>query len=159
MAGMEEPAAHGCSWLEPPDSEQLQTADCCCVSCVFQLENWKNKIKRAIPMGRFRIGSDGMMNLKPLEEGQEYLSMLGYVQKDQGKPHYKIFAKNVSKERLEEARRKYDVVATSWMTGRTKITRSNLALLVYGFNATQCAPMKGLLMRRGQLTAMRRRLG
>ncbi|NCF32924.1 MAG: hypothetical protein GWP50_05070 [Proteobacteria bacterium] len=86
--------------------------------------------------------------MKELEEGQEYLPMLGYTMKDSDKPHFRHHAKNVSADVLREARLTYDAVSTSYLTGLTKITRSNITLVVYGFMQTCCAPMTGLHFRR-----------
>lgn len=36
------------------------------------------------------------MQLKPLATGQTLTAMIGYITKDQGKPHYKILAHNIT---------------------------------------------------------------
>ncbi len=109
---------------------------------------WKDQVKRFIPIGRYRPHSDGILQMKELEDGQEYLPMLGYTMKDADKPHYRHHAKNIAPDVLREARLTYDAVATSYLTGLTKVTRANITLLVYGFMQTCCAPMTGLPFRR-----------
>ena len=38
--------------------------------------------------------------LKPLAQGQTMTAMIGYITKDQGKPHYKILVHNISAQVL-----------------------------------------------------------
>jgi len=109
---------------------------------------WSDQFKRFIPIGKYRPHSDSILMFKEKEDGQEYLPMLGYTMKDAGKEHHKHHSKSIPAETLRAAAATYDTVSTSYVTGMTKITRANLSLVIYGFEATQCAPMTGLSARR-----------
>jgi hypothetical protein len=70
----------------------------------------KDAFKKFIPIGKYRPHSDALCTFKEQEEGQEYLPMLGYTMKDDGKPHHRHHARNVPAETLRAARLTYEPV-------------------------------------------------
>lgn len=47
--------------------------------------------------------------VKPLQRGQTYTRMLGYVQKDKGQPHFKYVRHNVTDAELTEGKPQFVV--------------------------------------------------
>ena len=75
----------------------------------------------------------GKLTFKPFAEGQTFVHMLGCVQKDLGKPHYKLVSHNVDPAELEEGRRAYADVSADYKTGKITISKAALPDRVYSF--------------------------
>ena len=75
----------------------------------------------------------GTIDAKPLEAGQTWVYMLGYIQKDHGMPHYNNLAHNVSPDELNEGRRSYEDVRVDFIDGRIAINKANLIKHMYTF--------------------------
>lgn len=52
----------------------------------------RKMIRNCLPLG----GKSHKIQIKPLQPGQTFLSMIGYCTKDQGRPHYQFRSFNVS---------------------------------------------------------------
>ena len=66
-------------------------------------------------------------------EGQTFVHMFGYVQKDLGKPHHKLVYNNVIAGELEEGRKAYSDVSADYKTGKVMISKQALPDRVYSF--------------------------
>ena len=77
------------------------------------------------------------MEAKPLEAGQSFIYMLGYIQKDTGMPHYRMESYNVPEDELQEGRRNYDDVRVDFIEGKIAINKANLIKHMYTFY-TRC---------------------
>ncbi len=126
--------------------------DCLC------LQKLTDHLKRYIPIGRFRVGSLGSLMLKPLEEHQVrvtvYLDlfrsfvmglflanvgccmvlqgipeMIGYCLKDEGLSHFQVDVKGFTTEELNAGRSSYNTVSSTYLLGKSKITKANITLL------------------------------
>jgi hypothetical protein len=79
------------------------------------------------------------MTINPLSEGQTVEHMLGYVQKDRGKPHYALLTHNVTDAELQAGVKAYNEVAGDYrlhmmklwkcLTRRSRTTKTSLKLL------------------------------
>ena len=82
------------------------------------------------------------VTVKPLTQGQTLLNMLGYVQKDYGEAHVRLYhTPNIDAAVLRESRTAYNRVSTDYTTGKQKMARSNLDSLVYKFWSTVLYPL------------------
>lgn len=73
------------------------------------------------------------LTFKPLAAGQTFPHMLGYVQKDLGKPHYALVKHNVSDAELEEARKVYSDVSADYKKGKILISKTALGERYFSF--------------------------
>ena len=92
-----------------------------------------------IPLGRF-APQDGRLlsklTLKPFEDGQTKLAVCGYLQKDDGLDHYKMYAKGFSREELLAAKREYGAVSHTYFKDKKLLTRANAITLAHQFLAS-----------------------
>lgn len=63
------------------------------------------------------------MTINPLSEGQTIEHMLGYVQKDRGKPHYALLSHNVTDGELQAGIKAYNEVAGDYRLNKVIITK------------------------------------
>lgn len=91
---------------------------------------FKQHLKSHIPINST---DRGKLTFKPLAEGQTFVHMLGYVQKDAGKPHYKLVSHNVTPAELEEGRQAYKDIAADFKVGKVTISKSGLPDRLYSF--------------------------
>eukprot|EP00854_Cymbomonas_tetramitiformis_P031934 gene31934-40316_t len=74
------------------------------------------------------------VTVKKFIEGQTEIYMLGYVQKDFGKPHYRILhTSDITEIMLADARRQYNTISVDFSQAKIKLTRSNLDTNIYRF--------------------------
>jgi hypothetical protein len=91
---------------------------------------FRNHYRSFIPI----TAADGAkLTFKPLGEGQTFLHMLGYVQKDAGSAHYRIVSHNVSAVELTEARHAYAEVAGDYRTNKILITKKGFVERIASF--------------------------
>jgi hypothetical protein len=99
----------------------------------------RNHVKSFIPILR---GSAGHVAIKPLQHGQTWDYMLGYVQKDTGTAHYRMLKHNVSDEDLERGRIAYAGVRNDPTDGRITINKGNVFKLAVRFWKTHLTPLQ-----------------
>ena len=68
---------------------------------------------------------------KPLTDGQTFVYMLGYVQKDAGKPHFLGYFHGVDAAMLQRARREYNLVKMSHEEDKKLIHKKTLVKQLY----------------------------
>lgn len=73
------------------------------------------------------------LTFKPLGESQTFMHMLGYVQKDLGKPHYRIVTHDVTTTELNEARKCYADVSGDYKAGKIVISKAGMAERMWAF--------------------------
>ena len=102
-------------------------------------------------MHKFILCAGGTVDAKPLEAGQTWVYMLGYIQKDQGMPHYSNLSHNVSQEELQEGRKSYEDVRVDYIDGRIALNKANLLKHMYTFwtrsEPAQIPPVEYLTLR------------
>lgn len=101
----------------------------------------KEDIKRFVPIQR---GSGGTVAVNPLQEGQTWTYMLGYVQKDEGTAHYRLEVHQVSQEDLRAGVVAYGGVRNDPEEGRIVINKGNLPKLLKRFYSTHLTPMEDM---------------
>jgi hypothetical protein len=80
--------------------------------------------------------------VKPFEAGQDELAMLGYIQKDAGKPHYKLLSRGFTEEQLANAILQHEAVRTTHEEDKRLITKANCVKAVYSFWYRVLAPLE-----------------
>ena len=63
------------------------------------------------------------MTIHPLSEGQTFEHMLGYVQKDSGKPHYAIVTNDITDAELQAGVKAYNEVAGDYRLNKVILTK------------------------------------
>jgi hypothetical protein len=77
------------------------------------------------------------IQIKHLSKGQSLTAMVGYVTKDQGKPHYKILAHNITAQELTNGRRDHEAMRVNYVENKRILTYRNMYLEAYRF-ITRC---------------------
>jgi hypothetical protein len=91
-----------------------------------------------VPIAR---GSKGTVQCKPIQRTQTFDLMLGYVQKDEGRPHYKVHFKNVDEARAAAARKAHQSVRIDPTAGRRLLNKSNIYKEMYAFHFLYLRPL------------------
>jgi len=73
------------------------------------------------------------LTFKPLGESQTFEHMLGYVQKDLGKPHYRLVTYDVTSAELEAGRKAYADVSGDYKAGKIVLSKTALAERIWSF--------------------------
>ncbi len=73
------------------------------------------------------------LTFKPLAEGQNFVHMLGYVQKDADQPHYRLVSNEVTAAELAEGRQCYADVAGDYKTGHIAISKAGLGDRIWSY--------------------------
>lgn len=89
---------------------------------------FKKHLKEHIPINPC---NGSKLTFKPLAEGQTFVHMFGYVQKDLGKTPYKLVHYNVNVAELEEGRKAYSDVSADYKSGKVMISKSVLPNRVF----------------------------
>lgn len=87
-------------------------------------------IREFVPVPR---GSGAQLVCKPAVHGQTMQLLLGYVQKDVGKAHFRIHLKGVTEQQAAEAALAHQSVSIDPMAGRKVLTKTNLMRDMYAF--------------------------
>jgi hypothetical protein len=73
------------------------------------------------------------MTFHPLGEGQTVEHMLGYVQKDRGKPHYALLSHNVTDAELQAGIKAYNEVAGDYRLNKVIITKKGFVARLWSY--------------------------
>ena len=73
------------------------------------------------------------MTIHPLGEGQTVEHMLGYVQKDRGKPHYALLCHNVTDADLQAGVKAYNEVAGDYRLNKVIITKKGFVARLWSY--------------------------
>jgi hypothetical protein len=73
------------------------------------------------------------MTFHPLGEGQTVEHMLGYVQKDRGKPHYALLTHNVTDAELQAGIKAYNEVAGDYRLNKVIITKKGFVARLWSY--------------------------
>eukprot|EP00656_Telonema_subtile_P017965 TRINITY_DN19692_c0_g1_i4.p1 TRINITY_DN19692_c0_g1~~TRINITY_DN19692_c0_g1_i4.p1 ORF type:complete len:228 (-),score=56.92 TRINITY_DN19692_c0_g1_i4:123-806(-) len=87
-------------------------------------------------------GSAGTVQAKVLMNGQTPELMIGYVQKDEGQPWYKLHLKGISHERAQAARQAHQSVKIDPMQGRKVLTKASLFKEMFAFQYLYLQPLQ-----------------
>ena len=80
--------------------------------------------------------------IKAFARGQSKLGMLGYILKDEGRPHYEIVSHNVDEREFHEARQVYSSYQVSLEENKVILTTKNLYKECHKFHTRVMTPAK-----------------
>ena len=80
--------------------------------------------------------------VKAFGRGQDIIGMLGYVLKDEGRPHYKLASFNISERELHQARQKYSSYSVNIDENKVILTTKNLYKEAFKFHSRAMDPAK-----------------
>ena len=98
----------------------------------------RNQLKAAIGV-RHGDGSGCSVFIKSFAPGQSWQSMLGYVNKDEGKPHYRRVTHNVTNAEIAAGKTSWAVCRLSYEEDRLILTKKNLMSALY---TSRCVPQR-----------------
>lgn len=124
----------GAASIEKGGRNQIKHIQCVvevtCGSDSRSIAAFKHHYKNHMPINP---SDASKLTFKPLADGQTFVHMLGYVQKDLGMPHYKIVKHDVTEFELEEARKAYADVSADYKSGKVLITKNSLTDRLFSF--------------------------
>jgi hypothetical protein len=73
------------------------------------------------------------MTIHPLSEGQTFEHMLGYVQKDSGKPHYAIVTNDITDAELQAGVKAYNEVSGDYRLNKVILTKKGFVARLWAY--------------------------
>lgn len=92
----------------------------------------RNQIKSALGVRR-NDGSGCKVEIKAFAPGQQWSLMLGYITKDEGKPHYRMVSLNVTREEIEAGKTRLASAKLSYEDDRIVLTKKNVFQAAWTF--------------------------
>ncbi len=78
--------------------------------------------------------------LKPFAKGQDFLSMVGYITKDQGMSHYQLRSHQITQREIDEGRREHAAMASNYDENKKVISFRSLFSDSWKFNQRSFEP-------------------